>query len=243
MSEVGFADRTGGGTHLLLLGLLALLGVVVTVMLGNWQSARAREKAQLQARYEAARSSPAVVLDARAYDAASVLFNLVQAHGRFLEQHTILLDNRLRKGIAGYEVVTPLSLDGRRAVLVNRGWVRAPQDRASQPEVTVSAGEVSLIGLALPISTRYVELSRNTVSGRLWQNLDFERYRQQTGLDLLPLVLQQQDPGSDGLDRDWPRPDLRIDTNRSYALQWYTLAAAIAISYVIYYVRSKRRRS
>lgn len=243
MSANGETDRPAGTASRLLLGLLAVSGVVATIMLGNWQSGRAHEKEAMQLRQENALSQRPVLFDVHTLTVTSMLYKRVEVRGRFLDQHTILLDNRLRNGVAGYEVLTPLSLDGQRAVLINRGWVRASADRSDLPRTQAPAGDLSLTGLALPVSDRYMQLSGQTISGHLWQNLDFPRYRQHTGLDLLPLVIQQQDPGVDGLDRHWPRPDLRIDTHRAYALQWYTLAAAIAIIYVIHHVRSRRRRS
>lgn len=227
----------------LLLALLALIGVVTTIALGNWQMGRAREKASQQARLEAAWREPPATLESAAGAPDTLNYKVIEVRGHFLEAHTIFLDNRLRGGVSGYEVVTPMALPGAKAVLVNRGWLRASPDKSVLPAIAASPQEVRLTGLALPVSARFVELSPHTVAGRVWQNLDFNRYRTQSGLDLLPLVIQQHSPADDGLERNWPRPDLRIDTHRAYAMQWYTMAAAITLFYVIFHVRRERDRS
>lgn len=227
----------------LLLMLLAVIGVVVTILLGNWQMGRARDKASQQARLEEAWRKPPATLESGIGHPEALNYKAVEVRGRFLAAHTIFLDNRLRSGVSGYEVVTPIALPGAKAVLVNRGWLRASPDKSVLPAVPASPEDVRLTGMALPVSTRFVELSEHTVAGRIWQNLDFNRYRAETGLDLLPLVIQQHSPADDGLERNWPRPDLRIDTHRAYAMQWYTMAAAITLFYAIFHVRRKRNRT
>jgi surfeit locus 1 family protein len=79
---------------------------------------------------------------------------------------------------------------------------------------------------------RYLELRRERASGPLWENLDIGRIAAATGLELLPVVVEQVDPvvPADGLVRDWPPPDLGAEQNVSYMVQWYSFAAlAIAL--------------
>jgi surfeit locus 1 family protein len=106
--------------------LLALGGAVLTAWLGDWQLNRAAYKAELQQRIDLAAHQPPVRLAAEPVASADLVFYRVQAAGEFLTEATILLDNRVRQGQVGYEVVTPLRLSGGAgAVLVNRGWVKA----------------------------------------------------------------------------------------------------------------------
>src|SRR5918999_5519037 len=92
----------------------------------------------------------------------------VVARGRFVDEHTVYLDNKLRRGQPGYEVVTPLRLDGMH-VLVNRGWVHAGRTRETLPEVPVPPGEVRVEGLALARLPRVLEAGR-PVGGKLRPN-------------------------------------------------------------------------
>ena len=58
----------------------------------------------------------------------------VAARGRFVDERTVYLDNKLRHGRPGYEVNAPLRLDGT-YVLVNRGWVPAGKSREVLPQI------------------------------------------------------------------------------------------------------------
>ena len=77
----------------------------------------------------------------------------------------------------------------------------------------------------------YFELKSAGNRGSLWQNLDIQRIAAATGLDLMPIVVEQASAGAptDGLIRDWPAPDLGADRNRGYMLQWYSFAALAVV--------------
>ncbi|MFN0313630.1 MAG: SURF1 family protein [Burkholderiales bacterium] len=216
-----------------------MAGIVATVLLGNWQTGRAHHKAQLQARMDGASRESPMMISAGIPPAEVLPYRSITATGRFLAAHTIYLDNRLRNGVAGYEVITPMALSPGKALLVNRGWVAAPADRAQLPTVPTPQDLTQVVGLALPTNTKFLELSSQTVAGSLWQNLDFQKYAARTGLVLLPVIVQMHNDIPDGLKRQWPRVDMRTDTHRAYALQWYTMSAAIFLLYVFLNVRKR----
>ena len=165
----------------------------------------------------------------------SLVLQRVAANGRFVAEHTVFLDNKLRRGRAGYEVVTPLRLDGTH-VLVNRGWVATGRSRDSLPEVPVPGGVVRVEGLALAHLPRVLAAGAPS-GGKVRQNLEVEAFAGETGLRLLPIVIEQHSPAEDGLVREWPRPDAGIDKHESYAFQWYSLAALALILLVVLSVR------
>ena len=154
----------------------------------------------------------------------------------------MFLDNKVRDGKVGYEVVTPVRLgESQLHVLVDRGWVKAPPTRSELPSVTTPSGPVRVEGIALPPPSRFVELSEQTVTGRVWQNLRFDRYGEAYGVDLQPVLIQQHNDMGDGLVRVWSRPDTGVDVHRGYALQWFTMSGAIAILYIVLNVRRKKQ--
>lgn len=215
--------------------------VVLTVWLGNWQSARAEYKRSLQARYDAALLEAPVHVGGDLLDRDSILYRKLEVSGMFDAMHTILIDNRVHAGIAGYHVLTPLIVDGSRlAILVNRGWIAAGPSRAHVPEPPVPAGRIRLEGMASDPHTRYVEFGDATPQGRVWQNLDFDRYARAYPLALQPVVLLQTSAQPDGLARDWPRPDTGVDMHVSYAFQWYSLATTLVVLWLG--LNIKRRR-
>jgi surfeit locus 1 family protein len=158
----------------------------------------------------------------------------VAARGRFIAEHTVLLDNKLRRGRAGYEVLTPLRLTGSDAhVLVNRGWVAAGASRDVLPGIRTPAAEQRIEGIALERLPHALQAGA-AAGGKVRQNLDLGAFAAETGLRLESVVIEQHSEVDDGLLRDWPRPDLGIERHESYALQWYSFAAlAIALLAVL----------
>jgi len=219
--------------------LAALAGIAVAARLGFWQLDRAQQKIALQTSLEARSREP--VLDgsslARAPLAAEAQHHRrVSLRGRWLAERTVFLDNRQMDGKVGFFIVTPLALaSGTGVVLVQRGW--APRDfvaRESLPRIATPEGIVAVDGIVAPAPSRLFEFA-GAASGPIRQNLDVASFARETGRDLLPLSVQQQDsPGApaDGLERHWPAPALDVQKHHGYAFQWFALAAAIAFLYV-----------
>ena len=203
------------------------------ISLGNWQSRRAAEKRELGAALDRAAQSAPIELPS----AADLLHKRVAARGQFVAERTVFLDNKLRRGRPGYEVVTPLRLTGSPAsVLVNRGWVAASASREALPDVRTPSGEVRIDGIALDRIAHALAAGEST--GRVRQNLDIAAYAKEAGLQLLPVVIEQHSDSGDGLARDWPRADRGIEKHESYSLQWYSFAVlAIALGLIFSFRR------
>ena len=200
------------------------------IALGHWQAGRADEKRALGARLEQAFNAPPLEIPDGKIDPRDYVMKHVAARGRFADEHTVYLDNKLRHGRPGYEVVTPLRLDGA-YVLVNRGWVEAGRTRAVLPRVPAPAGDVRIEGLGLARLAHALEIGP-APAGKVRQNIDLDAFEHETGLRLQPVVIEQHSPAPDGLTRDWPRPDAGIEKHESYALQWYSLAALAVVLFV-----------
>ena len=184
--------------------LLAALGCAAGIALGHWQTGRAEQKRAL---------------------AAELPKKHMGARGIFQPQFTILLDNKLRQGRPGYEVITPLKRsDSGKQLLVNRGWTPAAPTRDVLPLVRTPTGEVAVEGIALDRLPKALEM-QPSARGKVRQNVEIKSYADETGLSLEPFILEQHSALDDDLVRDWPRHDARIEMHQSYALQWYSLAA------------------
>lgn len=179
------------------------------IALGNWQARRAEEKRALGAQLEK---------------------NRISLSGTFLPERTVFLDNKIRNHRAGYEVVTPLRVDGE-GVLVNRGWIEAGRTREALPEVRTPAGVVRIEGIALERLPRVLHVGK-TESGKVRQTLDIGEFAAETGLRLRPFFLEQHSAADDGLLRDWPRADAGVATHESYSLQWYSFAALTVVLFL-----------
>ena len=222
--------------------LAGLFFFVLTLYLGNWQLARAEYKKALQAHYDSMQKDGVVQLGAAPVNIDDVRYRMVEVRGAFVRDREILIDNRVYKTLAGYHVLAPFLIAGTgQHVLVNRGWLPVVgRQRDVLPEVRQVEGIVLLRGIAVEPQSRYFEFAGAAPQGRLWQNLDFEQYRQRLGKPLHSLLLEQITDTGDGLVRDWPRPDTGVDTHISYAIQWFGLAATIMVLWLV--LNTKRNK-
>ncbi|HYD58405.1 MAG TPA: SURF1 family protein, partial [Burkholderiales bacterium] len=144
----------------------AALGCAAGIAAAQWQAGRAEEKRAAAAHLERA-----------------------SVRGVFEPRYTVLLDNKVRRGQPGYEVLTPLKLTAADYVLVNRGWIAAPARRDVLPEVRTPPGPVSIEGVALERLPRVLE--RDGGAGKVRQTLDIAAYAAETGLRLQPRIIEQ----------------------------------------------------
>ena len=228
----------------LALVLLLLLGAIC-LGAGRWQLRRAHEREALLAAIEAGRQAPAQVLDTQHRDGTD--WHPASARGHWLNPFTVLLDNRNLKGQPGLWVATPLELQDSpgTAVLVLRGWVARPLPPATLPDLDAASGTVQVTGTLLHRVPRLFDLG--SLTGRTdaalpdpfppadgqpprLQNLPLATLAAATGLDLLPVVLQQAPTQDADLVQEWPGPSTNASQNYNYALQWFSFAAIALIA-------------
>jgi surfeit locus 1 family protein len=215
----------------LLIKLGASITIATTLALGNWQLNRAAQKEALQSALEVEGRKP--VLDTAKLRAAPDKVGLVQQRaillGTWIADKTVFLDNRQMNAKVGFFVVTPLQLDGGRDVIwVQRGWIqRNFEDRALLTRVETPVSQVTIEGRLAPPPGKLYELGTAS-GGVIRQNLDVEQFKAETGLPLMPVILLQTGPASEGLLREWPAPNLGTDKHYGYAFQWFGIAALVA---------------
>jgi len=208
---------------------LAAVACGAGIALGNWQTRRAEEKRALGAEVDQALKAAPIEISTTPVENKNLLLKRVAARGEFVAERTLFLDNKIRHGRVGYEVITPLKLARSSVhVLVNRGWIEAPRSRDVLPEVRTPAGETRVEGLALERLPHALQLKED-LQGRVRQNVDLGAFAAETGLALQPIVIEQRSDSGDGLLREWPRADAGIERHESYALHWYSLVALAVI--------------
>lgn len=224
-------------TRFALISLAAVLGIAATVSLGRWQLNRAAQKVALQASMDA--QSSLHLVDATLLLAAADPTTLVHQHallrGQWLADQTMYLDNRQMHERVGFYAVTPLRLEGKEAViLVQRGWVpRNFEQREKVPAIETPAGNVTIEGRIAPPPGKLFELGEPS-TGAIRQNLDLKQFQAPGGVRVLPVLLVQTGAASEGLLRDWPAVNLGVEKHYGYALQWFGMAALIAVLYLWY---------
>jgi len=225
--------------------LATVVGIAVFVAAGQWQQRRMHEKEALRAQEDAAALAPPLVLDLLpdTADWTALRYRHVIAAGSFDATRQILVDNRVHDERVGYHVVTPLTLQDGRTVLVDRGWVAQGASRSVLPAAAPPQGAVTVVGrIAIP-PRGYLELERDTATGPVRQNLDPARFAAASGVPVLPVVIEETASSGvgDDLVRDWPAPDFGIEMHRIYMMQWYAFAALAAGLWL--YFRFRRGKS
>ena len=213
----------------------ALTLIALMIALGCWQLDRAEQKRALHAAFE--RQLEVAPLDLALHAAeplTSHAWRRVSGQGRY-EPPILLLDNRVRDGRVGYEVLTTFRLDDGARILVDRGWMQAPASRTELPDVRLPAEVARIHGrLAPPPSTGIVigDAARPERLGPdLWrlQHVDFAALDVAFAPGFLPMLVYLDATEADGYDRDWTLPAADDGKHTAYAVQWFAMAGAVAI--------------
>ncbi len=214
---------------------LVLLGLLMS--LGFWQLDRAQQKRALLAGYNADRHATVIQLEPGLESYRDFNYQLASAAGRYDATRQFLLDNRTHNGRVGYHVLTPFMLRGRgAAVLVNRGWIDLGGSRDQLPDPVVASGSLTILGrIKLPASDSFTLGEEEPRTGWPYriQRVDTERLGQELGYPLLPVVVLLDPDQDGGFVRDWEPLRFGPERNVGYAVQWFGLAAALLVIYLV----------
>jgi surfeit locus 1 family protein len=222
----------------LVLSIGFLIVAAVCARLGIWQVHRLRERRAANAVAQAARSAPIITLGAPPANADPV-GRRVRVRGRYDHAHDIVLRGREYSGVPGVEIVSPLLLDSSAgAVLVNRGFVPAPDAATAYPDSLREPGEHWVEGIALPIgSGGGLPLQRQEQGS--WARLDLPALRGRLPYPIRAFYIQQSpDTGLPRFPRRLDPPVLDDGPHLSYAIQWFAFAF-IALVFAVIVVRQK----
>ena len=219
--------------------LIVLAVVLITTRLGFWQLSRAHQREALNAHMTEYQNETPIPVTASPVALSSIEYHRVVAHGKWMPEKAVYLDNRPYKDAPGFYVVMPLQFADGSAILVNRGWLpRNDEDRSRIASYRTSDGEVDVTGTARANASQAFELGHggSAANLKIRQNLAIDAYAQETGLRLQPFVIQQSGGADDGLVRDWPVQTADAERNYGYMVQWWAMALA-ALAFGVYAAR------
>lgn len=211
--------------------VLALLPVLVA--LGGWQLTRAEEKAQLQAAHDALRGTAPRELASLGDDVPD--FTPVRIAGQFDNRHLFLLDNRISEGRYGFEIIAPFVSAAGERVLVNRGWIEADSGRRVLPAVPPVEGEVVVTGHVYrePAGVRWVDNMSEQGWPQLIQFPDIPELSARLEQPVRPFILRLDPHSTGALTVHWPVVNMSPATHVGYAVQWFGLAAALIVAWLL----------
>lgn len=211
------------------------------IRLGYWQLSRADEKEAIMAALSVSADMRPINLDR--YQLQSD-YQPVVLFGRF-DDRQIILENQLVDGRRGVHVYMPFRPEaGEQAVLVNRGWYPAPVgQQLALPELAMP---VQIEGMLRSPPRVGVQLGEVTLYPDQWPQhmpyLDMAKLENALKIPLAEQILLSTERSDDSLLRDWKLRSMPPEKHRAYALQWFTMAAAVLILLIVV-VRSARRKN
>jgi surfeit locus 1 family protein len=219
-------------TTVLTIALLAML-----ISLGQWQLRRAHEKRVLFDSF-AAGTDATQLIDINSPHLPR--YQHLMASGHFDDSRQILIDNMFDSERVGYFVITPFALTGGGWVLVNRGWVPLGASRAERPAIAVRSNNRQLRGRADNLPSAGIQLgTKASLSPPYPVVASFPTHAEAAALlnesswtNAADVVLL--DPSEpDGYARHWSAPGFPPMRHIAYAVQWFGLAMALAVIYVL----------
>ena len=206
-----------------------LIVVIALISLGFWQLQRMAQKQQrLDSITEKQQKETVGLLTAlQLNDPRDVDVNFT---GNVDNQHLILVDNQVVDSQVGFDVIAPV-LTNVGWILVNFGWVAAPNLTRTLPIVEVAAGESHLRGkISEPSLNPFVRdpASVNQTFPALVQQVSIPRIQQMLDRKLQPYVIELTGEDSVFLRRYTPVV-MPPEKHLGYAIQWFALAVAAVV--------------
>lgn len=239
--------------------VLVVIAAVVCVRLGLWQLDRLDQRRARNALVTERLALPPVELTGTDGDPAELAFRRTLLRGEWDEDRTIVLAGRAHQGSPGVHVLTPLLLEGGHGgILVNRGWVPAPDAATVDLSVLHEPGTVRVEGLAMafpeygsprqpdggdrPGSDRSGTADRADDDAvafrRVWFRPDGAAILAQSPYPLAPFYVQAlPDGGPARYPVRLPPPELDDGPHLGYALQWFSFGLIAVVGWVVLALR------
>ena len=212
------------------------------ILLGVWQLDRADEKSAIVAAFSA--NQQAAPADVKALLAGgNQQYRSAWLTGALDSSRQIVLDNRVKNGRPGYEILEPMSVKGLeadglpQAMLVNRGWVPAPLDRSQLPEVEPVVGEVQVRGFLYHNLRGGYRLDDQITVVRQWPSrvgwISVERAEELFGEPFYEYQLRLDSDSVGSLETGWVTVAVQPEKHTAYAVQWFVMAAVLLVMTLI----------
>lgn len=227
------------------LWLLTIALLTLLLGLGRWQVHRAREKEAMLADVAAVlkQRQPLPLAQASAHN--DLAYAWTQGQGHFVEGPALLLDNQRRGEAVGVEVFRVFQPDGGAPLLVDLGWL--PLDaRRNLPHSELPPSPLHVSGLLLPPPSPGLALgpAYDASDRQRWllTRIDLAALSGALNQTLGPRVLRLDPslPIGHARDLDILPNTLPPEKHRAYALQWFSLAAALLVLALLLQFRRSR---
>lgn len=216
--------------------LLSLFLFPLLMALGFWQLDRADEKQRIVNQYNAnQQATPASTAELKAD--SNLQYRSAWLTGELDSSRRIILDNRVKNGRPGYEILEPFRVEGLVGkVLVNRGWVPASLDRNLLPDIVPVVGRVNLRGVLYQTLGGY-RLDDGIDQVAQWPArvgwISAARADELYGEGFFPYQLRLDQDSIGALETGWVTVSVQPSKHTAYGVQWFAMAIVLLIMTVI----------
>lgn len=220
----------------LFMSFLAIVLISLFISLGRWQLERADLKRDIQDQFLHQLDQPYQFMTLQPQVDDSIAYHKIKLKGYYQTEKVIFVDNKVHQGQAGYHVLVPFFIEGgKKAVLVNRGWVAVGIDRNVLPNIRKPIVPGQVLGLVTIPSTEGFRMGEVVMAGRWPQRIpfiDLEKIQSGVQFELLPYVIWLAPEVRDYYVRDWKPVWSSPEKSEAYATQWFSFAFIIFILYI-----------
>ncbi len=196
--------------------LFGLLGAAILVSLGNWQIRRLAWKEEILDRIEATIAGPEQPLPA-APDAEAQRYLPVALTGEIEAEALRVLVSVKQRG-AGYRLISAMTLDDGRRVLVDRGFM--PLETVP----VLKTGPVEVRGNLNWPDDRNSSTPENDVAGNTWFARDVDQMAAELGTAPYMVIARAMTPTDQGVSPMPVSTSGIANDHMQYAITWYSLA-------------------
>ena len=206
---------------------------VLFFSLGLWQIERGQAKTNLLDDFEKK------ILEKPSYiNQKSQKWDRVYVEGKWDSSKQILIDNVIRRGIAGYKVLTPLRMkETDQLILVDRGWIKQNTFRDQLPDIKLIQIDEVVSGI-LEIPELGLVLSDDLVSKewpKISQTKNLGVIKNEYDENIFPMILLADPTLKNSLEYIKITPtNMTPIKHYGYSAQWFLMFIVLCFMYVWY---------
>lgn len=228
--------------------IITLLILPVLLNLGFWQLDRAEEKKVLIELFKKQNKSGPLVISGSTQLDEKLNYRNSQVEGQYDSTKLIFIDNKIHQGQPGVYVLTPFKLkESEYSILINRGWVPMVADRSQLPQIKTSTDTLILSGKVKILTEKPFTIGKQFQSNEGWpalmQWINVSEIESKSGLKLLPYIFLLDEKEQSGFIRNWKPVVMLPEKSTSYAIQWFSLALALLIIYIVVNLKKMKSES
>lgn len=214
--------------------VLAAVFILLFTRLGFWQIERSEEKrVMLQAEAALAKQEP-LLWDVTQH--VPLQYQRIKAHGHYLPD-IFFLDNQHQQHQFGYDVLSPLVLQDGSVVLIDRGWVPGDSTRRTLPQIDTPKDTIQILGhVYFPSQNQWIlgpAIEQKEQKIAVLELLDTKIVTQVLQKKVYPFIIRLGKDENYGFVRQWAIVSMPPERHLAYALQWFAMALAILIIFLV----------